>query len=85
MSEGQIENRREFLRQAATIAWSAPLVLTLAAGRAGAQGISCAPAGTPCGTWSTPLETCLPLAPPVVCCNDCERGTGAQDQFCFCT
>ena len=82
--EGHVENRREFLRQAGTVAWATPLILTLAAGRAGAQGISCAPAGTGCGTWSTPLDMCLPTG-AVVCCNDCERGTGPQDMFCFCT
>jgi hypothetical protein len=77
-----VEDRREFLRRAGTVAWATPLVLTLAASRAGAQ-VSCAPAGLGCGTWSTPLDMCITTG--TLCCNDCVRGTGAGDQFCFCT
>ncbi len=84
MSETDGNSRRDFLRRAGTAAWAAPLVITLGAERAGAQGISCSPAGTACGTWSTPLATCIPLG-AALCCNDCVRGSGAQDQFCFCS
>jgi hypothetical protein len=84
LSDPHAENRREFLKKAGTVAWATPLILTLGARTAGAQAISCAPAGTGCGTWSTPLNQCLPLG-AVLCCNDCVRGTGAQDAFCFCT
>ncbi|HEY7873541.1 MAG TPA: hypothetical protein VIG64_00300 [Actinomycetota bacterium] len=83
MAQAHAENRRDFLRRAGTVAWAAPLILTLTAGRAAAQ-VSCAPAATQCGTWSTPLDMCIPLGNAVICCNDCVRGTGAQDTFCFC-
>jgi hypothetical protein len=82
MPEGP--SRRDFLKKAGTVAWATPLVLTLAASSAGAQVLSCAPTGAGCGTWSTPLNECIPTG-PVLCCNDCVRGTGAQDTFCFCT
>ena len=49
MSERHEEGRRKFLKQAATAAWATPLVLTLAANRAGAQAISCLPSLTTCG------------------------------------
>ena len=43
--------RRQFLKQAGTVAWATPLILTLASSRANAQ--SCAPAGTGnCGIYS---------------------------------
>ena len=83
MTEGRAGDRREFLTQAGRVAWATPLILTLTAGRAGALAVSCAPAATPCGTWSTPLSACLPLVTPVVCCSDCERGPN-EDPFCFC-
>ena len=80
------QDRRTFLRRAGTVAWSTPLILTLASSRAGAQ--SCSPAGTACGTWNSTVEVCLPLGQtPVICCNGCERGTGQNGQsetFCYC-
>ena len=76
-------DRREFLKRAGAVAWATPLILTLAADRAGAQVLSCAPVGSGCGTWSTPLNACIPIG--TVCCNDCVRGTGQSDMFCFCT
>lgn len=78
-------SRREFLRQAGTVAWATPLILTLAAKSAGAQAISCQPAGSGCGAWNSTLSGCLPAVGVPPCCNDCVRGTGPQDTFCFCT
>lgn len=76
------QSRRDFLRQAATVAWATPFILTMAAPSAHAQG-SCAPAGTGCGAWNSGLGVCLPLAPPVVCCGDCVH-VDAGDTFCTC-
>ena len=84
MSEQQRESRREFLRQAGTVAWATPFILTLSASPAHAQ-VSCAPAGSPCGTWSTPLQMCLPTNPAAMCCDSCERGTSEDAMFCFCS
>ena len=81
----QDASRREFLKRAGTVAWATPLVLTLAAGRAGAQAISCGQPGAGCGAWSPQLNACLPTVGTPPCCNDCVRGTGVQDTFCFCT
>ena len=75
-------SRREFLRQAGTVAWATPFILTMASSSAHAQ-VSCATPGTGCGNWSTPLQQCLPLAPPVVCCGSCEH-LNEGDTFCFC-
>jgi len=49
MSERHVEDRRQFLKKAATVAWATPLVLTVAASRAGAQVNSCLPSLTICG------------------------------------
>ncbi len=82
MSDEQNQSRRDFLRQAGTVAWATPFILTMASSTAHAQ--SCAPAGTPCGAWNSTLELCLPLAQaPVVCCGTCEF-TPADPQFCLC-
>lgn len=74
--------RREFLKQAAAAAWSTPLILTLAARPAGAQQTSCAPPGSPCGSWDSAIGICLNTG-AVFCCGDCihEDGDGI---FCFC-
>jgi hypothetical protein len=40
--------RRRFLKGAATVAWATPLILTMSAHQAGAQGMSCLPNGGPC-------------------------------------
>lgn len=84
MSEQHVESRREFLRQAGTIAWATPLILTLVSDPARAQSVSCSPAGTGCGAWDTELEICVPTINLAVCCNDCVRGTGPQATFCYC-
>jgi hypothetical protein len=60
------EDRRKFLRRTATVAWATPLLLTLPAGRAGAQG-SCAPDGFPCGEWNG--TSCTGIS--ATCCNEC--------------
>ena len=48
MPEQGVE-RRKFLKAAATVAWAAPMILTMSARPAGAQvGTSCLPNGGPC-------------------------------------
>lgn len=78
----QARSRRDFLKQAGTVAWATPFILTMAAPSAHAQ-VSCAPAGTGCGAWSSELDQCLPLAPPVICCGDCVH-VNPDDTFCNC-
>lgn len=78
----QARSRRDFLKQAGTVAWATPFILTMAAPSAHAQ-VSCAPAGTGCGAWSSEFEVCLPLAPPVFCCGDCVHVL-PDDTFCNC-
>jgi hypothetical protein len=79
----QTRSRRDFLRQAGTVAWATPFILTMAAPSAHAQ-VSCAPAGTQCGTWSSPLDMCVPVGNALVCCGDCQRAAPPQEQFCLC-
>ena len=67
MQQDNKEDRRQFLRRSATIAWATPLLLTLPASRAGAQ-VSCAPGGTPCGVWNG--STCTG-AGVLFCCEEC--------------
>ena len=74
----QAEDRREFLKKAGTVAWATPFILTLASSRANAQ--SCAPAGSPCGTFVPALNQCVPTN-AVICCGSCEP---VNDDFCFC-
>lgn len=79
MSE-QTRSRREFLRKAGTVAWATPFILTMASSSAHAQ-VSCAPAGSPCGTYVEELDVCAPTN-AVVCCGDCAYpGSGIG---CFC-
>lgn len=79
MGEERVESRRDFLRQAATVAWATPLILTMAAPSASAQG-SCIPAGSPCGNDVDGI--CIPSHTLQPCCGVCvpsENGFG-----CFC-
>ena len=80
MAEHAELDRRRFLKQASTVAWATPLVLTLTASRAGAQAISCIPTGLACGVWDG--STCVDLSDPP-CCGDCVF-TLQSDFFCFC-
>lgn len=74
------ESRRDFLRKAAMVAWATPFILTMASQSAYAQA-SCAPAGSPCGTYNSVLDTCVPTN-AVICCGDCTwPGAGFG---CFC-
>ena len=73
------EDRRAFLKKSATVAWATPLLLTLSAGRAGAQ--SCAPANTPCGVWNG--STCTGLA--VICCDECNPTALDMGSPCECS
>lgn len=73
------ETRREFLKQAATVAWATPLILTMAAPSASAQ-VSCIPAGSPCGNDVEGI--CIPSQTLQPCCGQCvpsQNGIG-----CFC-
>ena len=75
------KSRRDFLRQAATVAWATPFILTMAAPSAHAQPVSCAPAGSPCGTYVEELDVCAPTN-AVICCGECTYpGSGFG---CFC-
>lgn len=65
MTEGQRHNRREFLRKATVVAWATPVVLTITAGRVGAQSLSCTGAGFVCG--SNFSGTCFQFGAP--CCS----------------
>lgn len=80
----QARSRRDFLRQAGTVAWATPFILTMAAPSAHAQA-SCLPAGVGCGNWNSALQICLPLSPPRVCCDGgtCEH-LNEDDTFCTC-
>lgn len=81
MPEHHDESRRKFLKQAGTVAWAAPFILTMASTNAHAQQVSCAPAGSPCGTYVEELGVCAPTN-AVVCCGDCTYpGSGIG---CFC-
>jgi hypothetical protein len=74
------QSRRDFLKRAGTVAWATPLILTLAAHPASAQAVSCAPAGSGCGSFVEGLG-CLPTNPAVMCCGSCEP---INDDFCHC-
>ena len=80
MAQHRDESRREFLKQAGTVAWAPPFILTMMSSTAHAQ-VSCAPAGSPCGTYVEELDTCAPTN-AVICCGDCTYpGSGIG---CFC-
>ena len=80
MAEKRAESRREFLKQAGTVAWATPFILTMAAPSAHAQ-VSCAPTGSPCGTYNSQLDVCVPTN-AVICCGECAYpGSGIG---CFC-
>ena len=69
-SEDGIERRR-FLKGAATVAWATPLILTMTAHQAGAQGMSCLPNGGPCDACQGMV--CCDADPPDdggCCCSD---------------
>jgi hypothetical protein len=70
-SEQGLERRR-FLKGAATVAWAAPMILTMAARPAGAQvGASCLPNGGPCDA-CTGMNCCDADGPADggCCCSD---------------
>lgn len=73
--------RRDFLRQAGTVAWATPLILTMAAPSAHAQ-TSCIPAGSACGN-NVPGVGCVPAHTLAPCCGACVPST-VNDDFCFC-
>ena len=62
--------RRRFLKAAATVAWGTPLILTMTARQASAQGGSCLPNGGPC-------DACVGMP----CCDE----DGPEDGGCCCT
>lgn len=70
-------SRREFLKKAAIVAWSAPVIMTVTANRASASHLGpapCAHTGAACtATLTTPLRTCCataasPSTSQLVCC-----------------
>lgn len=68
----QQSSRRRFLRQAATVTWATPFILTMTAPRAAAQ--SCLPTGTSCGNYMEIAgigPVCQPLQGAALCCGDC--------------
>ena len=82
MPEGYREDRRRFLKQAATVAWATPLILTMAGGTARAQALSCAPQTTQCGVYSAANGNCFLTT---LCCNDCLPLVAETGNPCFCT
>lgn len=66
-------DRRRFLRAAATVTWATPLVMTLPARSAGAQGLSCIPAGASCANYvviSGVGPACIPpMGQTATCCT----------------
>jgi hypothetical protein len=78
VADKRAESRREFLKQAGTVAWAAPLILTMAAPSAHAQ-TSCIPEGSPCG--NVVGGVCVPAHTLQNCCGTCEP---AGPNFCFC-
>jgi hypothetical protein len=74
-------DRRRFLIRAATIAWSTPVILTLAADRAGAQG-ACKGLGEKCGSIPSGSTTCTVEA---ACCSPtdvCRRSGSSRNCTC---
>ena len=79
MTESQRHDRREFLRKATAVAWATPVILTIAASRAGAQSLSCAGSGDLCG--SNFSGTCFPFGAP--CCSGLSCVPSSQT-LCVC-
>lgn len=82
MTEGRTEDRRRFLKQASTVAWATPLILTMTGSTARAQAISCAPKNIQCGVYVAVNGTCIPTT---TCCNDCLPLVPETGNPCFCT
>ena len=85
MAEGRAEDRRSFLKQAVTVVWATPLIVTMAADRAGAQAFSCA-GPSPlvfCGSYDETLGECV-VTGPFPCCEACTPLAAQQDAPCFC-
>lgn len=74
-------DRRRFLRRAGAVAWSTPVIMTVLASRAGAQG-TCLANGSTCSTTSAPFCCTTPIQ--LTCCptgttrqGTCRRPSGA--------
>jgi hypothetical protein len=66
--------RRRFLKQAATVAWATPFILTMTSERASAQA-SCVPTGASCGNYMVIAgigAVCQPIQGAALCCGVCE-------------
>lgn len=85
MSEHAELDRRRFLKHAGTVAWATPLIVTMAAGRAGAQAFSCAGPNPLvfCGSYDEDLGQCVGT-PAFPCCVGCTPLATQQDSPCFC-
>lgn len=79
MPEHYDEGRRRFLKQAATVAWATPMILTMMAPSAAAQ-TSCIPAGSACG--NDVNGVCVPSHTLQPCCGVCVPSTEGIGCFC---
>jgi hypothetical protein len=78
MQEGQEQDRRKFLKQAATVAWATPLILTLGASAAHGQ-VSAGPCGAPTGQQDSCNCTTGTQCASGCCCT----GNGQPFGFCL--
>ena len=77
-SDREVEDRRRFLRRAGTIAWSAPIIVTLLAESAAASHLSgCIHQNSECGTW-----TQTDSDPDTFACTDDPEGSGSTLDCC---
>jgi hypothetical protein len=89
MHESRSSSRRDFIRRGATVAWGAPMILTMMSGGAYAQ--SCAPDGTPCAENRPATPGGPPFCNPifvggaiVTCCNGCwPTGNTTPGEVCM--
>jgi hypothetical protein len=81
-------DRRRFLKAAATVTWATPLVMTLPAQRAAAQGVSCIPAAASCANYVVISGVGPACIPPQGQLATCCTGACLPDEdalVCRCT
>lgn len=89
-------DRRRFIRDAATVAWATPVLLTVMSSPAGAQAVSCIPKNSPCSLCdevpccdvpgNPPGGCCCGLDPDVDCSAVCSGDSECEDtmlMFCY--
>ena len=75
--EKKLMERRRFLRNAATVAWATPVIMTLGASGAQAQAVSCVKPGAACGSGSpTPTNPCCDTTGLYCCCQETKTSGG---------